>query len=94
MTTVDQKTARDIVLGLYPNDPSRKIVTYRNMFDNSLVFATVLHGEDPYRYEPIRKSGDMWWRETVWTKEKGLTSYGIEVLDIKIIAAGVRPYPE
>ena len=49
MSTLNKRIAQDIIDGKYPQDNVVKIVSYNNMFDGELSYASV------YRYEYFNK---------------------------------------
>ena len=77
MGTISKKIAIDIINGKYLVDRTAKIVTYNNMFDGGLTFATVCWREDFLKYE---RSGACSNVQTVWLSTSGLTEYGQEIL--------------
>lgn len=77
MGTISKNIAKDVINGKYPEDNTAKIVTYNNMFDGGLTFATVYEHEDFLKYE---RSGACSNVQTVWLSTGGLTEYGQEIL--------------
>lgn len=77
MGSINRKIAKDIIKGLYPEDHTTKIVTYNNMFDGGLTFATVYRHEHQNKYEESPACHNV---EIVWSSNGGMTLYGQQLL--------------
>lgn len=51
MSTVSKQIVDDIIAGKYADDEITKIVTYNNMFNGRLEYATVHRRENQLKYE-------------------------------------------
>jgi len=77
MGSINRAIAIDVIKGKYPEEHTTKIVTYKNMFNNGLAYATVHAREYQNRYEESPACRDV---EIVWTKHGGLTFCGRSLL--------------
>jgi len=77
MGTINREIAKDIIKGLYPTDDTTKIVTYNNMFDGGLTFATVYRHEYQNKYEESPACHNV---RVVWSYIGGMTLYGQQLL--------------
>ena len=77
MGSINKEIAADIIKGKYPEDNTTKIITYNNMFDGGLTYATVYLHEYQHKYEESPACHNV---QVVWTDNGGLTSYGRKLL--------------
>lgn len=78
MGSINKEIAQDIIFTKkYASDGIIKIVTYKNMFDDSLTYAFVTirdkQRQNEYKYEQSPACSGV---HTVWLEETGLTLYG------------------